>query len=216
MKVLFIGNSYTYYNDLPKLFEKLAAENGEDVEAFSVTCGGRRLIENMQKTEDSYAEQLNALLSAHTFDLVILQEHSLGSLLDYDGFCSGITGLREKLGSRAKRLLLYCTWGRKTGSKTLEERSWTQESMTFSIADAYRKAGKALGIPVSYVGLKFYGISRMYPEIELYDADLTHPSYVGTCLAAITLYASVFHAFPQKCSTLELPQETLQAFAAQF
>lgn len=40
---LFIGNSYTYYNDMPKLFETLCRENGKDVTAYSVTKGGREL-----------------------------------------------------------------------------------------------------------------------------------------------------------------------------
>ncbi len=34
MKVLFIGNSYTYFNDMPKLFENLSRENGKDVQVF--------------------------------------------------------------------------------------------------------------------------------------------------------------------------------------
>ena len=117
MKILFIGNSYTYYNDLPVILEKLAKENGIDVEAHSVLCGGRRLIENLEK-QDEYAEKLNGLLAEHTFDHVILQEHSVGSLLYYEDFCKGITGLREKIGEKGKKYLLYETWGRKEGSPT--------------------------------------------------------------------------------------------------
>ena len=32
MKILFIGNSYTYYNDLPAILKALAEENGKAVE----------------------------------------------------------------------------------------------------------------------------------------------------------------------------------------
>lgn len=37
MQVLFIGNSYTYNSNMPKLFEALAIENGRDVTAYAVT-----------------------------------------------------------------------------------------------------------------------------------------------------------------------------------
>ena len=53
MKILFIGNSYTYCNDLPMLVEKLARENGKDVETFSVTRGGRMLIQLADPEDDA-------------------------------------------------------------------------------------------------------------------------------------------------------------------
>ena len=40
MKILFIGNSYTYYNDMPALLESLMCENGYDAKIHSVTKGG--------------------------------------------------------------------------------------------------------------------------------------------------------------------------------
>ena len=41
--ILFVGNSYTYYHDLPQLFCSLACENGHEVRVDSVTKGARRL-----------------------------------------------------------------------------------------------------------------------------------------------------------------------------
>ena len=32
MKVLFIGNSHTYYNDMPQIFADMCKERGKDVE----------------------------------------------------------------------------------------------------------------------------------------------------------------------------------------
>ena len=42
MRILFIGNSYTYYHDMPKLFDLLAKENGKqilDVESAAYQYG---------------------------------------------------------------------------------------------------------------------------------------------------------------------------------
>ena len=215
MKILFIGNSYTYYNDMPKLFERIARENGTEATCFSVTCGGRRLFEYTE-TEDDYSRQIDALTAEHRFDRVILQDHSVISLLDFEGFQRGVRQLEEKLRPCAKEFLLYETWGRKTGSETLAEHGWTNESMTFGIADAYRKLGGLLQTPVAYVGLKFYAVGRQHPEIELYDPDRTHPSYAGSCLAAITLYTAVFGSYPAKLASLALPEDVRAAFPSVF
>jgi hypothetical protein len=40
MRVLFIGNSYTYFNDLPTIFRKLAAAGGHRVDTRMVAPGG--------------------------------------------------------------------------------------------------------------------------------------------------------------------------------
>ena len=41
MNILFIGNSYTYYNDMPAIFQALARDNGKDVNTYAVTKGAR-------------------------------------------------------------------------------------------------------------------------------------------------------------------------------
>ena len=42
MNILFIGNSYTYYNNMPKMLEALAKENGKKLCVNAVTKGGRK------------------------------------------------------------------------------------------------------------------------------------------------------------------------------
>ena len=49
MKVLFIGNSYTFFNDMPNMLAALAAENGYSVSVDSVTKGGRKLFSNLDE-----------------------------------------------------------------------------------------------------------------------------------------------------------------------
>lgn len=73
MNILFIGNSYTYYNDMPKIFENLAIENQKDVCVFSVTCGGHKLYKYADG-EDEYTRQIDELMKMHWFDVCFLQE----------------------------------------------------------------------------------------------------------------------------------------------
>ena len=213
MKVLFIGNSYTYYNDMPDLFEKLAKENGADIQVMSVTQGGRRL-KTYENDADEYTLQLAQIMSENSFDAVIVQEHSLAPILDYDGFSRGVSRVLEMVQPKAKRVILYETWGRKSGSPELAEHGWTNESMTRDLADAYAKAAKSRNLEVSHVGRAFRRIVETCGQIELYDPDMTHPSYAGSCLAALVHYQTVFGAMPASAECLGLNEKVLNAFVA--
>ena len=215
MKVLFIGNSYTYVNDMPKIFEGLCRDNGRDVTTTSVVHGGHKLYQYVD-SDDQYRAKLEAALEADHYDLCFLQEQSYLPLSDYNLFFSGVSRLIEKVKPSADAFMLYETWGRKAGHPTLDEFGWTSESMTFDLAAAYKKAGETLGIPVSYVGLNFYKIYTTHPEIELYHEDKTHPSWEGSCLSALTHYHTLFGEFPENTSSLKLSDETLAEFKALF
>lgn len=215
MKILFIGNSYTYVNDMPKIFEGLCRDNGRDVTVTSVVHGGHKLYQYVD-CDDQYRARLDEALAADHYELCFLQEQSYLPLSDYELFFSGVSRLIEKVKPSADAFMLYETWGRKVGNPTLDEFGWTNESMTFDLAAAYKKAGDTLGIPVSYVGLNFYKIYNEHPDIELYHADKTHPSWEGSCLAALTHYHTLFSEFPKDASSLNLPDETLTEFKALF
>ena len=113
MKILFVGNSYTYYNDMPTLFSRLCGCNGKRAMVFSVTHGGRKLHENLDPN-DPVTRQLDAVTAQNTMDVCILQEHSILPITDFERFSANVTGLMDKLGPA--RFVLYQTWGRKTGS----------------------------------------------------------------------------------------------------
>lgn len=215
MKVLFIGNSYTYFNDMPKIFERLCRDNGRDVTATSVVHGGHKLYQYVDN-DDQYRAKLEETIETDHYDLCFIQEQSYLPISNYDLFFSGLSRLIEKVKPSADAFMLYETWGRRAGHPTLDEFGWTNESMTFDLAAAYAKAGEVLGVPVSYVGLNFYKIYTTHPEIELYHEDKTHPSWEGSCLAALTHYHTLFGEFPESTSSLKLSDETLTEFKALF
>ena len=75
--ILFIGNSMTYYHDMPTaIFEKMAASAGFDVTGRSVTAGGRFLWEHLS-LDDEAARAAKAALAADktgVYDFVVQQE----------------------------------------------------------------------------------------------------------------------------------------------
>ena len=201
MKILFIGNSYTYYNDMPKLLEALLIENGYDAKIDSVTKGGRKLFANLE-AGDEYNAQILELVSKNSYDALFLQEQSYFPLVDHDKFENAVKALKELVG--AERTILYATWGRKAGCPLLDELKLSSAEMTDALTEVYTRAASALGCELSPVGSAFKSIGD---KLELYNTDLSHPSFIGSALAAIVHYKSLIGALPQKISSLGIDKD---------
>ncbi len=50
LRVLFAGNSYTYYNDMPAVVAELGAATGAPIEVDAVTMGGATLRDHWMST----------------------------------------------------------------------------------------------------------------------------------------------------------------------
>ncbi len=201
MNVLFIGNSYTFFNDMPAMLEALAKENGEDVTVDSVTKGGRKLYENLADG-DTYNAEIKRLVENRHYDVLFLQEQSFFALVDYEKFESAISELIDLV--NPKRTVLYLTWGRKTGSALLTEHGWTSEGMSDMLADVYLKAARRCNSEISAVGPAFKKLTAEHSELELYKDDLSHPNYTGSAVAAISHFFKLFGYFPKSHATLKL------------
>ena len=67
MKTLFIGNSHTYFNDMPAIFQKICRENGIDMHVTMLTQGGMGLDYHAKQPEVRF----NILFGG--YDIVVLQ-----------------------------------------------------------------------------------------------------------------------------------------------
>lgn len=210
MNILFIGNSYTYYNNMPAIFQQLARDNGKQVTATAVTRGGRKLIA-YKDPYDPTTVQLAEALHTH-YDICVLQEQSILPITEFDRFLDGLTLVMDLVKEHADQFILYATWGRKAGSQTLLENGWDTVGMTEMLAQSYEKAAAQLGAKVSHVGKNFLAVSEKMPELELYDPDMTHPSYAGSVLSALTHYYTIFGQFPENTDSLILDRSVIRTF----
>ncbi|MBP3307928.1 MAG: hypothetical protein J6L90_00645 [Clostridia bacterium] len=202
MKILFIGNSYTYFNGLPETFEALARENGRECEALSVTKGGRHLYENL--SGDETAKSLDEILEKYKIDTLVLQEQSYFALVDEDRFSSAIGELINKVAP--KRTVLYATWGRCEGAPLLAERGWSSSCMTDMLYSAYRRASERYECELCPVGLCFREVTEGGDVPYLYHPDKSHPSKIGTALAALCHYAVIFGDIPTNLTSLGIDE----------
>lgn len=196
-EILFIGNSYTFYNNMPTAyFATMAQAAGYQLNVQSITKGAYTL-EKFADPKDPYGALVaNALSGTTKFDFVILQEQSARPATNPGAFYDGVRPLVERIREIGAQPVLYATWGRKEGSDTLEKNNMTSEEMTWKLASAYDAIAKELDIPVVHVGIAF---RELYTgtKLELYNADKSHPSHVGSYVAALSLFCGIFGADPE-------------------
>ena len=215
LSVLFIGNSYTYYHDMPtQIFDQIARAAGYEPNVISVTCGGHSLEQHANVTDPYGLKVAMHLLpkNINKFDFVVLQEQSMRpTFSDKSPFYDAVRTLSAKAKDINAKPILYSTWGRRSDSKDLKSMGLTNESMTWRLAAGYSAIGEELNIPVGHVGLAFYEVYTGNSGIELYDDDATHPSYAGSYLAAMTLFSKMTGIDP---TTVDFVGELTEAEAA--
>lgn len=188
---LFIGNSYTHYNNMPEqIFAKILKAAGYTATVTRITKGGWYLIDSAKST-DEVGKQVDSALKARDYDYIVLQEQSTCPASTPAKFYTGVRNLVEKVRADGATPILYGTWGRKEGHSVLANNGWTNESMTWMISAAYEAIGAELGVDVAYAGLAFYDVYTNNKNINLYDEDLTHPNATGSYLAAMTIFAKI-------------------------
>ena len=193
-KILFIGNSYTFFNDMPMIFKSLASENGFECDVESVTHGGYWLTQHADLS-DECGKRADNLLSGKKYDFVILQDNSMATVKDPERFMRGVSELCEKIKKNGAKTVLYQTWGRKEGSSELSQISMTSEEMSLAIENKYNEAAKENGCIVAPVGAYFRKLSSE-KELELYKPDKSHPSFAGSYLAACVFFSAIFGLKP--------------------
>lgn len=215
-KVLFIGNSFTFYNDVPALFRQIAAGAGKEVAVESVTQGSWTLTKFADET-DEYGKQVAAKLRASDdYDAVILQEQSARPLKNYSGFLSAAKALRDKINATQRdcKIYLYATWGYKDEA---DSRNMTIPEMEAALRAKYDEVAAEIGATVSPVGAAFSAVYAAHKDVNdnyyldpdayknspereyalYFAADNKHPSYSGSFLSASVHVAAVLGIDPR-------------------
>lgn len=200
LKILFIGNSYTHMNNMPKIFDKICKAKGKSVIVEMNTRAGASFAVHTARA-DMY-EKINS----RKWDYVILQGYSREFIeeptyLDTASIPRMVQIMDTiKANNPCTQILLYQTWGYKDGYL---ERSATDsyDKMTDKIGFGYRYVSEIFSLPISPVGYVWQELRRNVPDINLYDADNAHPNKNGSYLAACTFYTAIFRESPEGAMT---------------
>jgi len=190
-RVLFIGNSYTYANDLPGTFAELARAGGHEVETGMLASGGATLADH---AADAATMQR---LGSSRWDHVVLQEQSEIPAIRGVRAQQMYPAARSLVGdvrATGARPMLLVTWAHRDGWP--ENGLPNYAAMQDGIDAGYGSIARELAVPEAPVGYVWAQVRRDHPEVDLWQADGSHPSVSGTYLAACVLYASIFRQRP--------------------
>lgn len=209
LSILFIGNSFTFYNDMPTaLFQKICESGGYKVKITSVTNGGHYLSE-FADPSDQYGMMVRARLAKNKYDIVILQEQSGCPIKNPGRFYDGVRTLAELIKANGAEIWLYETWGYKAGYSKLETHGGDTATMEMKLRAAYSAIADEVGAKVVYAGIAMLDVHTNNPAINVYRDDLFHPSAIGSSVVAYTFYATLFGEDPRAVSfNCNLPATT--------
>lgn len=194
IRILFIGNSYTYYNSTPELVKAFIREKfpEQEVKTQLISGGGMTLADHWQN------EGTLETIRTGEWDYVVLQEQSklgMGVMIDNDMYF----GQTERFFEHARKFDTEIT---KANAKTVFLMTWSvkdqpneQAILTYAYTTIAKEL-KALVVPVGMVWDKV----RMIPTINLYADDGGHPSPEGSYLTAVTLYSTIMSDDPKGLS----------------
>jgi len=199
VRALFLGNSYTDYNNLPELVKQLALSAGDTLEYSKNTPGGYTL-----QGHSTNSTSLN-LIQAGNWDYVVLQEQSQLPSFPDGQVASQVYPYAKKLDSLIKvhnpcaQTLFYMTWGRKNGDASNCANMpvlCTYQGMDSLLQLRYTIMAQDNNASIAPVARVWRSIRENHPGIELYIADESHPSNNGSFAAACTFYAMLFGKDP--------------------
>ena len=172
-KVLFIGNSFTFYFNLPLVVESMAEEKGVSLDVYQSTAGGVSLKDHWDGNEKL---STRTILKQQSFSKVVLQDYSTNPVMNSDQSMRYFKKFIDLLSSQGVEIFLYGTW-----------HVPLMDGKSFSGVDPIQEALKPLeskNIRIVPVGTAFRLFQKEYPNISLFTSDMKHPSPVGVYLAA--------------------------------
>lgn len=195
-KVLLIGNSYTYYNNMPRMIDSLAASIGENIECTAITKGGQTLKGHLEN------QKLIDTLRHGGWDYVVIQEQSSNPAKTTREVISNVYPYAHTLDSLAKagspeaKVIFYMTWGHKKGTVRKAERSnrlmRTYSEMQARLRTSYLEMTYENNAWCAPVGMAWAKVRSEMPDLELYNTkDKHHPSPAGSYLVANVILSTI-------------------------
>jgi hypothetical protein len=181
VRILFIGNSFTLRNQLPRLLRQLAAAVARpiDIEYQMVMAGGASLRRHWN------AGLAQKVMAESAFDFVVLQEQSTLPLKNAARYHENVRLFVPLIAQHGARAVLYLTWSR----RDVPDR---QDELTRAVRQIAAET-HALVVPV---GVVWQAALAEHPALALYDADGSHPTATGSYLAACVFLVSLFGQRP--------------------
>jgi hypothetical protein len=181
LRVLFLGNSLTYSNDIPNIVKALAQAAGKEMYIKSICFPGYNL-------EDQY-RQGDALraLKEERWDFVVMQQGPTSLPEDAEDMTNWAKVFSPIINKAGARPAMYMVWP-----------SIDRISYFDAIHDHYSQTAYAIKSMFIPAGEAWREAWRRDPKAPLYSFDQFHPSEAGSYLSALSIYGMLYGVAPQK------------------
>jgi hypothetical protein len=188
VRVLLVGNSYIYYNNLAQMIGLITDSLNTKIICKKSTIGAATLGQHWNSERGLKTKKI---IASNKFDIVVIQDNSMwplehkDSLLIYGQlFCNYIR-------ANGAKPYLYNTWAR-------EKTPQTQSSIN-AVYNELAALENAVNVPV---GSSFDLARKNIPTMNLFHPDGSHPSAVGTFLIALSFIKKITGTLPKKYATV--------------
>ncbi len=188
LRVLLVGNSYTYYENLPQVISLLSEGTPCKLITRKSVAGG---VTFKQHWLGEHKLETRKLITEGNFDIVVLQEQSLGAVNEPDSmakYASLLCGLIRESGARP---YFYVTWAREKVPQYQE-----------TIDEVYTRIARENKAGLIPVGDSWKAAREIRPGISLFASDGSHPSQLGSFLTACIFVKTLSGTLPENIGSV--------------
>jgi len=186
-RILFIGNSFTFYNQMPQMLQSMASSRKQQVLVGSLVRGGATLAGHVGDKQ-TFREALDAQSWTH----VILQDQSITPAIAPQRTLEASQKICAMLPKTTERVF-FLTWG----YRDQQQPNSMQPGMQQALSETYVQAAMQNNASIAPVGPAFAECMQQFQKVNLYVEDGQHPSVTGSYLCACVLYAQIFKQTPE-------------------
>lgn len=174
LRVLFIGNSLTYANDLPRMVERLGAADGYRIETKTIASPNYALEDHLNEPHVQRAAR-------EPWDFVVLQQGPSSLPESRAALIRDTKAIARMFASRpSTKIALLMVWPAQEHA-----RSWDR------VSESYLRAATATNGILIPAGERLRAALRQNPSSKLLAADGFHPTEAGTHIAALATYRAI-------------------------
>jgi hypothetical protein len=172
-KILFVGNSFTYFWNLPQLVQAMAETRNMLIRTSQSTVGGSNLEQHWKEEKGTMTRKL---LEEKQWDYVVMNNHSLSPIETPESFMEYGEKFAELVNSKGAIPVFFMTW-------SYESNPLMQPQIT----EMYEKLAAKTSAQLVPVGLVWDRVRKERSHLDLYHDD-KHPSPEGTYLIALIFF----------------------------
>ena len=173
LSILFIGNSHTYFNDMPLMVKRRAEDESYHCRVTMIAHGGWFLSQHVAEPDVRF----NILYGQ--YDYVVLQEHA-HPFGPAERFLEAAVSLNQMIREAGSIPVIYECWAKKDEPEV-------QDHMN----EIHRQVAEKIHALLAPVGENWWNCINSRPDTEMYADDGAHASAAGSDFAAKHIWATI-------------------------